>query len=242
MFIGVSSPFEEGGIYRSTNNGETWNQLLSSFAIKDIAIKDSIIYAVSKTDGIKTSTNNGETWLDYNLNMTTNDCYKMEVLGENIYLGNGNGLYVSTNNGENWNEFNSGLNHLMTRCVKVRDSVVFAGAYGGFYVSTDNGINWEVRNSGLLSHIINCISIKDECIFAGTTNKGIYLSTNDGILWQNISYEFSKTTFYNIAITDSNIYTTSDGLCLQQILRKLTKISNILPDDDVIIVKLMVLT
>lgn len=112
-----------GGIYKSTDSGETWEfmGLISHLGeILDIAIHpDScdIVYAACSSGGVYRTTDGGENWFPVNNGLM--DRMVREVKGDPV---SPNTLYVTTD----------GL--------------------GGVYKSTDGAASWTQRSSGMPLH------------------------------------------------------------------------------------------
>ncbi|OGU76519.1 MAG: hypothetical protein A2V93_02535 [Ignavibacteria bacterium RBG_16_34_14] len=68
IFVGTyDAPSNDGGIYRSINNGLNWSQVgLHGMSISSILIYDFRIFAATYEDGIYYSTNGGEDWTSIN--------------------------------------------------------------------------------------------------------------------------------------------------------------------------------
>ena len=197
IFSGFNNyPTGTGGVYLSTNNGQSWIQ--TSFNNKDINSLDicnSIIFAgfnnyPSTNGGIKFSDNNGLNWTstlfpNYNV-------FKLAVSNLNIFAGcedtppgNG-GVYRSTNGGLTWTQ--TFLNNQNVSSFAINGSYIYAGvnssSANGVYLSTNNGQNWSLPT--LNNQTISCLIANGSLIFAGTLN-GIFVSSNNGQNWSQTS-------------------------------------------------------
>jgi len=157
-----------GGIYKSTDNGDTWTQTLAMSNAKEVA---SIIETADGTlfagitawsvpgGGVYRSADSGDTWEQIGLpnkyvrSLAVNsqgDIFAGSVGDHYLYYG---GLYKSTDNGETWVELRNDV--LVTSIVITPDDHIYFGSneYGdqaGVFFSNDHGETWERIISGLI--------------------------------------------------------------------------------------------
>ena len=220
---GNSDAVYGGGIYKSTDFGDSWSLLSSTIGanvwnfrnVAKLAFDPSgNIYAVTKA---------------YN--------YKGGVGG---YYTNG-GLYESTDGGSSWTKINSISTNYYNGCdvAPISSSIIlFATQSGGIFKTTNGGSNWNQITSGLPSSGFQRIAFAQD---PGNTNtiyaafhstdyssggdaglKGIYKSTDGGDNWSaltkpgnitstgNLSYLGSQGWYGNVIAVDpynsNNIY------------------------------------
>lgn len=197
-----------GGIYKSTDFGNSWNLLTSTTGtaawdfknVKQMAIDPSgNMYAVTRAINYKG--------------------------GVGAYYTNG-GLYRSTNNGSSWSKINaSSANYYNgTDVIPISSTtILFAtdgGNGGGIFKTTNGGSNWSQITSGLPSSGYNRISMTQDpnstntvyAVFASPSAgapdyglKGIYKSTDGGSTWSAL------TRPPNIASTGNRCYMNNFG-------------------------------
>jgi photosystem II stability/assembly factor-like uncharacterized protein len=188
-----------GGIFKSSNGGYNWsaknNGLLDSVVLV-LTSNETSIFAGTQGDGLYKSDNWGDNWYKANNGITCDTIKSLSNLNNILYAGtNSQGIYRSTNSGENWTQCNSGFPRIpLVLSFAKNDSTIYAGAYApypyhGLYKSTNYGLNW---TQILSSNYILGIAIYNNAIFTelyGTTSGGnIWMSTNNGITWNNISF------------------------------------------------------
>lgn len=141
LYIGT-----EGGLYKSSDSGETWSKKVNgfipsggslSYPVKAIAIDPNnsrVIYA-----GIGEAHGNA-----YVYHTTTYERYSQ---GQ---------IYKSTNGGETWQLINTGPDRIETPAYiyelavsPANPDIIFATTEKGFYKSTDGGVNWQRRQTGI---------------------------------------------------------------------------------------------
>lgn len=155
------------GIYKSTDNGVTWERLQSSVDkqfryIQDIAIVEGRIFACTRTNGIQISDDKGETWTKslgngvYGFSERAGD---LEVASDGTLvagmgIGTEDGIYISYDNGETWTFSDLGVGAYERIDVAIspsNPSVMYAllqdqSTNGVKYIAkTENGgIDWEM--------------------------------------------------------------------------------------------------
>jgi photosystem II stability/assembly factor-like uncharacterized protein len=102
MIVGFSN---NGKIYRSLDNGITWDkQILSndSIEIRKIVVIGKTFFTATN-NGMYRSENDGVSWKSINVGLPTTNIVSV-IATEKIVLASvgGNGLYISTNKGETW--------------------------------------------------------------------------------------------------------------------------------------------
>jgi photosystem II stability/assembly factor-like uncharacterized protein len=175
IFIGVGSSNETGGVYRSTDNAQTWEFVYdnSSFGVLSIAIDANGYVYVGKNGSSRliVTKNNGENWEEIILPSTSyGNVMKILCVGQDtIYVSTwesvGSYITYSFDGGETWqysyvtdhpNEYVSDIDISNTGEIFVSLSGFFNGQ-GGVYKSADGGANWIYV--GLLNHQVLTIAI-----------------------------------------------------------------------------------
>lgn len=155
IFAGVY-PFSNGytGLYKSTNNGISWNKIASQFA--DFHVYSLFITKKNTiwvgTDGwgpnrLYCSTDDGLTWESKSNGYNSAECW---AIGESnngiLFAGDADmgNLFRSTNNGDNW--VHSANISPLTFTVD-SSNTIYCGTFNGLYYSTDDGVSWIYNNS-----------------------------------------------------------------------------------------------
>jgi len=86
-----------------------------------------------------------------------------------------------------WNQIGQSLNAEISSLVKSNNILFATTTKSGIFSSSDE-VSWTAKNSGLTDLIVNDIAKKsDGTLAVGTKNSGVYISTNNGNLWQQKS-------------------------------------------------------
>lgn len=199
-----------GGIFRSTDNASNWTEVnsgLSVLFINTLAVSGSNIYAGARRSvtggGVFLSTNNGDNW-SY-IGLTDQEVYSLKLVGNNIFAGTDGGVFLTTNSGGNWTAMNSGLNADNVYALEISDGNLYAGTNDGIFYSDDNGSNWVNISSALLDDkVIRSIALYESNIIVGTGGYGAYVSTDNGMTWEENDTGFPNSFAEIFALTISN--------------------------------------
>ena len=178
------------GIYRSTDNGDTWQLLGPSTGLPNASTMNvgRIGLAISKSDPE----------ISYAL---YNDGYE--------YLG----LYKTTNYGTSWTnadpdmEILNGVNNFSWYFGQVRinpsDPAKIYVMDVGFMRSSDGGANWDLSYQTHVDHHALAFDPTDPDYLINGDDGGIYISTNGGSTWAGPK-QMPNTQFYEIGLDYNN--------------------------------------
>jgi photosystem II stability/assembly factor-like uncharacterized protein len=205
-----------GGVFRSTNRGDTWQRVNIGNADADIrALVLSPAYAQDRTlfaggvyGSLHRSTDGGATWanvpirfvlagdryLTYLFALALSPSYSAE---RTIFLGTQDvGVLRSTDDGGTWKTINTGLAATWVEALAVSpayatDRTVFAGTHDlGLFRSTNRGGSWEEINSGITYSGIVAVAISPMFLNDRTvfalTPYDVFRSIDAGATWSKI--------------------------------------------------------
>jgi hypothetical protein len=126
----------QGGIFRSTDNGESWEdvthnlpgKIINALVIdaQDHIFASVFMYNVYKSEDNGASWNEAKTGLTYPI-----DEFVINNLGSIYGCTTFGGVYVTTDNGANWAQINEGLTFINVEHLAVNgNNQVFAGTWG----------------------------------------------------------------------------------------------------------------
>lgn len=132
--------FGRGGIFKSNDGGEHWENLNSMGSVQTFAIDPvdpTTVYAGSNNNGIIKSIDGGMTWRVKNNGLPDTKNIRVIAIDPEItstlYIGMDNGVYRSLDGGENW--ICLGLSHTRITALVIDplSSILHAGTYSGVY-------------------------------------------------------------------------------------------------------------
>ncbi len=136
-----------GGIYLSTDFGESWIDLnlnLSRPTVLSIFIKDSILF-IGTVEGVYLYNEQQNQWVQKINGMTKLPVMAIDKIGNDLIAGTTKGVFISSDNGDNWEARNKGIDIVFIYKFFVQDDIIIAGSIvrngtgGGLYLSTDKG-------------------------------------------------------------------------------------------------------
>jgi hypothetical protein len=146
-----------GGIFRSTDNGESWTpvHIGSGYIVRSLAINASgHIFAGTNEGGILRSTDDGGSWTAINAGLTNSDFRALAINASgHIFAGTQRGVLGSTDGGDNWAEVNTGLNNRNVWALAIQSTGhIFAGTFGsGVFRSLEPTSPGDIPTSFLLA-------------------------------------------------------------------------------------------
>lgn len=208
------------GLYRSSDFGVSWEQIMDKSARSIILHNDKILAAVSS--GISVSTNNGQSWEWQILDSENlNPILSIISAGDNLYARTHNLAFVSWDGGQNWNKipdahpaYQNGS--AIITIPNLHGSLDYFAATGsGVYYSANNGVSWYSRNTGLPdTRVGDLVYNTDEqgkgFLIAGT-NEGIFTSLNQGMNWNAVNSGIAKHRIISTASIGDRLFAGSEG-------------------------------
>ena len=192
----------DDGLFRSTDNGESWNRT-SAVGHDDLyeIYENSLgnLYAIDYGNGLWRSSDSGENWIRVSNSFANQFVFGFAIdSNDNLFAGTRAGqIYKSTDHGQNWMLSRNGLNSnntVMTISASP-DSILYAGTIeDGVFRSTNNGQYWEGINNGIDDTNIRYLNARKENeLFASIFYGGLYFSSDSGNSWVDISHGLERT-------------------------------------------------
>lgn len=190
LFVGLTTPDNSDPAYRLTDTGRSWMEAIGG----PVAANRTYIYA-TYADSIARSID-GLNWKHIShipgvsqLNPVTQYYVADSAL---LAVTSGRGLWRSADSGLSWDSIPYPLS--MPIAFGTIGSTLFAAGYSGpgwnpagpkgVGYSTDWGASWHTI---AFSHYITALSTDGRNLFVGTFDSGVYISTDTGQHWRNVS-------------------------------------------------------
>lgn len=198
----------DGGIFKSTDKGETWAQKVAVAAIKPSAINNvNVVVAVFDPQDSRTIyLGTGENGLFYTLDgaeswqqagaLSSGRVSAVAVDPKdkcNVYVGTGNKIFKTIDCTRTWQNI-----YVDTRTDQVvlslaidsyNPAIVYAGLSGGDLLkSTDGGASWTIIRrfeNPVAKILVNYYDTR--IIYVGTSSAGIWKSADGGAAWTDLS-------------------------------------------------------
>ncbi len=184
------------GIYRSTNDGNTWSHLTDGIVFSlSVAPNGDVYtyYCITNQCGMHRSTDNGDTWTPINqagFGDTVINAIAIRTSG-NVFAGGKYRVHRSTNDGSSWTVSTVASGDENVTALGLASGLVFAGitdvalptAYGTIRRSTDNGDTWTSFSPNWSNEKINGIVRNSLGYTFAATSAGIRRSTDFGATW-----------------------------------------------------------
>jgi photosystem II stability/assembly factor-like uncharacterized protein len=231
LFAGVATFFGGGGVYRSLDNGDTWQKvgLNNSFITSLVMSSTGVLYAGSWGDSVFRSEDNGDTWKEiaYNGWVTSMAIDPNDVL----YIGSINGVFRSADNGETWERIVTGMGnyHEVEGLTLSPDGYLYAYHNKLFRsaepVFTPNSI--PILNTYSVKIFPNPftdtlqIELPDELLWKGLVSVNVYDPTGKLVLSPNIT----NLQSINLTALPEGLYYISIDVNGQRITRPIVKTS-----------------
>ncbi len=197
LFLGLNGGL---GVYRSSDNGAHWSEKDSGFGsmcARDFCVLDSNLFAAAD-DGIFLTTNNGDSWQSIGDSIYVHGWTNVSAIatvGRTLFAGTSHGVYVSAQGWCDWTRVDSGFPRIGVRAFAVCYTEIFAATFRGVYRSSNHGINWEQVNYGLTDTTLYALIAYGKNLFAGAYGGGVFVSSDRGMRWTNISTGFENDIY-----------------------------------------------
>ena len=172
--------------------------------------QDKTLFIVVRGNLLR-SEDGGKSWqrivkgLDHKHRLYALDIYAHSK--ETLFLSSlGDGIYKSQDGGSSWLKVNQGLDNLNIDLLAIsihnQDLVLAAGQKQGLYQTENGGVSWHsVLDNQQKISAIAFVPEQENLLFIGDTQGNIYLSQDQGKVWQSLSTINYEGAINSIAIS-----------------------------------------
>ena len=172
----------DAGLYRSSDNGTTWDRLnlgIAGLYVSALAFSGTYLFAgTGNGGGVLLSTDNGTSWTAINSGFPSYsstiyaDVYALAVADTNLFVGTLGGVYRSSTTSLNWTPSNFGLSPTVLSFASSSTSLFAGTSNNGVFLSTNSGTSWAVVNSGFTNTYfgVPALAVSGANVFAGIYN------------------------------------------------------------------------
>ncbi len=185
-------------IYRSTDRGETWEELpfgvtgYYPYAIAVNPANPNVIIAAPYSGGIYRSTDRGQTWTR---TAAIYSVYRLAYARNNpavIYATTTSTIYRSDDTGRSWVNIGTGIVGKPYYCLFTsfsQDGGVYLGTTAGLFYSADYGSTWQDLTGNFSFNKVKVITLANDegTVYVECLDNGIYKSTDNGNTWARCS-------------------------------------------------------
>lgn len=210
------------GLYRSTDEGKTWQNALASLGVGNIAVTDILSIAgqlfVGIHGGVLSSTN-GETWhaVPFRKPLPTLSALAVSpnlAQDQTLFAASlEDGVFRSEDAGKTWTAWNMGLLDLRVLSFAItQDNHVYAGTETGLYLSKNAGRSWEAVALPFASDAVLSLLSVDEQLCVGTETNGVFkLVAGD---WEGLELPRTGAVNQMLALPDGLLVLLDDAVYL----------------------------
>ena len=223
LFAGTSG----GGIFRSTNGGETWmpaseglqvpphNRLPS---IPVLTQRGRTLYAGTNGD-LFYSINNGDSWHQLTHYQGDWGISGVAIIDDTLYIGRyiEESVFFSNDNGKSWTQIDTGLTGRGGPTLSAIGTTLFAQMQRHVFRLKAGENSWTEltiedlwKKNTAESDITNFV-ISGEVIYAATAGGGLFRSTDMGNWWQSIKHQAMYDFDGELAALGTTIFYIGDG-------------------------------
>jgi hypothetical protein len=204
-------------LYRSTDEGFSWDSLPSSPPNPIYCIIERGDTLIAGAGGISRSTDHGSSWSSidtitaFGQLLSTGPVYTMSSEGDLVVAFSLNeGLYISSNFGGSWKFIYPP--YVAASSIQIDGGSIFIGTLGGIQCSRDGGQTWPYVLSGISGKFSPSpvVSAQGPTLLAASTS-GVYFSGDTGETWSKADGGLNDTIAGGVAIGGSNFYTIDNS-------------------------------
>ncbi len=186
-YEGVAYAASQGGLYKTTDQGRTWNLITEPVPVTTVIATLNMVIAGSVGQIVK-SQNKGKSWVAQPLPIATSLSSALALHGDVLLLGTlYDGIFRSGNHGVTWEAWNTGLTNLSVLSIAITpQGAVYVGTEAGLFIRQDDDDQWRQTTENIQSAILSLVA----------SEQGLYIATEEGELIFLSFEDDSQTTLF----------------------------------------------
>ncbi len=223
LFAGTS----EGGIFRSTDGGETWVSISTGLQVPPDSRLPSLLVLTQEGNtlyagtngGLFSLTNGGNSWQQLTHFQDAFGISGVAIIDDTLYIGRyiEESIFFSNDNGKSWAQIDSGLTGRGGPRLFTSGTTLFAQMRRHVFRLKAGENSWtrlaikDLWKTNTAESDITKFVISGEVIYAATADGGLFRSTDVGNWWQSIKHEAMYDFDGELAALGTTIFYIGDG-------------------------------
>jgi len=185
-----------GGVFRSTDRGQTWEGASQGLpygertsiasSINTLAVIGAKIYAGVHDSGLFISDDLGRSWTEASRDLRDMKVSGVVRKGEKLFAATWeDGVFVSLDQGRHWRTTGEFFLEKQILSLAGIGDHLLAWTMDGVYLSTDEGRSWMASETGFNGHYSHSFIVSGAKIFAGMNNR-FMVSADQGRSWTKL--------------------------------------------------------
>jgi hypothetical protein len=203
-------------IYYSSDDGTSWNNVTGgpqTTVVRGFKNLSSNLFAYTSNKGIYKSADGGLNWSAANSGLSNLNVIWMETINTKLIAGTiGAGIFISSDDGATWIQSNTGIpgGDLNTELIwRMGTKLYYTAQGGGSYSSNNDGATWTAWTKPLVMglsvteiHRNGANLYMESRHFSSGLKDSVYVTSNEGISWTNITANLSASDLNASGITE----------------------------------------
>lgn len=194
----------ELGLFKSTNNGDSWNNITSGNSTILNEKLTSILVAANgniflgSDNKLFKSIDGGNTWSAFSNLPGSTKFWDIAEINGNIVVSCSTAVYYSSDYGNTWNT-STGISSQVRYFLVDSSNLFLGGTANGVYKSTDNGQTWTTGTGFPATPGIWNVEKQGSKLFASSVGgKGLFSSSDNGTTWESTATSYFGDAYCQI--------------------------------------------
>lgn len=213
--IYASGRFQTSEFFLSYDNGCNWESINSGLPAQsengEIAVLDSMIFAITGGGGLYKANRSNYLWVDAGSGLPPNTQTGHILTHDSLLvLSTTRGIFTSGNMGSTWEHRNNGISETCIPLMTVQEDRIFIGTCSGeIFFSENNGYSWIQFNTASLPEVPIQTLIKKDSLMVVGSKFAIYRTSDLGNIWTRVPLDTVYYDFTDMVHDSDYIYASS---------------------------------